>query len=198
MKPNPPEKLKDYKNYTKAASRSALLPRIFGWLSFLLFVSTVCVLIFLPEKKQFVPSLFLGFFVIFTVYIILKVLKHKLRCSQCQQPLDVIDIQWTPEQWQQIQKYKLIDSFRGADGNLYTAEKEKSRGSTHYFIHAHLQGWYACHHCRLCFLNAPYWRETLFSTIREEEFTQAKQSFLSDPHAREKMKQAYKERLQGR
>jgi len=139
-----------------------------------------------------------GFIVLFTLYIIFKILKRHFRCSRCQQIMDVIDVKWTPEQWQQIQGYELLENFKGADGNLYTTEREKRAGSTHYFIHAHIQRWYACHQCCLYFLNAKYLREMLLSTIYKEEFEQAKQSLLTDPEASEKMDLAYKARLQGR
>ena len=134
----------------------------------------------------------------FRLYIIVKILKRHFRCSRCQQIMDVIDVKWTPEQWQLIQGYELLENFKGADGNLYTTEREKSAGSTHYFIHAHIQRWYACHQCYLYFLNAKYLRESLLSTLYKDEFEQAKRSLLSDPEASEKMDLAYKARLQGR
>jgi hypothetical protein len=112
--------------------------------------------------------------------------------------MDIIDVQWTPDQWQQIQRYELMGSIEGADGNLYTIEKEKKAGSTHYFMYAHFQQWCACHQCRVYFLKAQYWQKMLFSTVLENEFEQARHSLLTDPGTREKMELAYKERLQGR
>jgi len=198
MKLNPPSELENYQYDQKSASRSSLLSRVLGWLSVLSFVAAVYSFIFLPEEKLITMSSFVGFIVLFSLYIICKILKRHFRCSRCQQIMDVIDVKWTPDQWQQIQGYELFENFRGADGNLYTTEREKSAGSTHYFIHAHIQRWYACHQCYLYFLNAKYLRETLLSTLYKDEFEQAKRSLLSDPEASEKMDLAYKARLQGR
>ena len=198
MKLNPPSELENYQYDQKSASRSSLLSRVLGWLSVLSFVAAVYSFIFLPEEKLITMSSFVGFIVLFSLYIICKILKRHFRCSRCQQIMDVIDVKWTPDQWQQIQGYELFENFRGADGNLYTTEREKSAGSTHYFIHAHIQRWYACHQCRLYFLNAKYLRESLLSTLYKDEFEQAKHSLLSDPEASEKMDLAYKARLQGR
>ena len=198
MKLNPPSELGNYQYDQKSASRSSLLSRVLGWLSVLLFFGAVYSFIFLPEQGLITAISFVGFIVLCSVYIIVKILKRHFRCSRCQQIMDVIDMKWTPEQWKQIQGYELFENFKGADGNLYTTEREKSAGSTHYFIHAHIQRWYACHQCCLYFLNAKYLRETLLSTIYEDEFEEAKRSLLSDPEASKKMDLAYKARLQGR
>lgn len=198
IKPNPPSELNGYQFDPKAASQAALLPRLFGWLTVVSFLVMVGVFIFQPEKKPIVMGLFVGFIILFGVYIFIKIFKRKLQCNRCNQPMQVIDVKWSPEEWKRVQKYELLDNFKGADGKLYTIEKEKRSGSTHYFIHAHMQRWYACHHCRLYFLDAPYFQEMLFSSIYEEEFKEARQAVLSDPHASEKMKQAYMDRLQGR
>lgn len=198
MKLNPPSKLENYKYDQLAASRSSMLSRVFGWLSLISFVTAVCFIIFLQEKKLIILSLCVGFMILFSLYVIFKILRRHLRCRQCQQIMDVIDVKWTPEQWQQIQDYKLMGSFKGADGNLYTTEREKRSGSTHYFIHTHSQRWYVCHQCGLYFLNAKYLKEMLFSTVLKEEFEQAKHSLLTDLKASEKMELAYKERLQAR
>ena len=198
MKLNPPAELAGYTYDEKAASRSSLLPRVFGWITFLSFVGIVLSFIFLPEKKPISLSLCVAFFVLLVLYIILKVKKRRLPCQQCRNTMDVLDVKWTPEEWQHKQGYELIGSFTGADGNLYTAEKEKKAGSTHYFIHAHFQRWYVCHPCRSYFLNAKYLRGTLFSTIDGKEFEEAKNSVLSDPKAGDKMEAAYQKRLQGR
>lgn len=198
MKLNPPSELQSYQYDQKSASRSSFLHRVLGWLSVLLFAGAVYSFIFLPEKRLITVISFVGFMVLCSVYIIVKILKRHFRCSRCQQIMDVIDVKWTPEQWQLIQGYELLENFKGADGNLYTTEREKEAGSTHYFIHAHMQRWYACHQCQLYFLNARYLRETLLSTIYEDEFEKAKQSLLSDPEASKKMEAAYKARLQGR
>lgn len=198
LKPNPPSELNGYRCDPKAASQAAFLPRLFGWLAFISFVVLVAAILFRPDKKPIVTGLFAGFIVLFSVYIVFKILKRKLICNQCQQPMQVIDVKWSPEEWKQIQQYELLANFKGADGKLYTIEKEKRSGSTHYFIHAHIQRWYACHHCKLYFLGAPYYQEMLFSSIYEDEFKEAKQAVLSDPQASEKMKQAYMNRLQGR
>ena len=176
MKLNPPPEFTNYTYDKKAASRSSLLSRLFGWLSFISLASAVCLFIFLPEKKPIILSCFVGFMILFLLYIISKILKRGIRCSQCQQRMNIIDVKWTPEQWKQIQGYELMDSFKGADGYLYNIDKEKQPGSTHYFIHAHLQRWIACHQCRVYFLNAKYMREMIFSTIYEKDFKQAKQN----------------------
>jgi hypothetical protein len=197
MKLNPPSELQNYQYEQKSASRSSLLSRVLGWLSVLSFAGAVYSFIFLPEERVITVSSIVGFIVLFSLYIIVKILKRHFRCSQCQQIMDVIDVKWTPEEWKQIQGYELFENFKGADGNLYTTEREKSAGSTHYFIHAHIQRWYACHQCRLYFLNARYLRETLLSTIYEDEFEEAKRSLLSDPEANKKIEAAYKARLQG-
>ncbi len=198
MKLNPPSELENYQYDQKSASRSSLLSRVLGWLSVLSFVAAVYSFIFLPEEKLITMSSFVGFIMLFSLYIICKILKRHFRCSRCQQIMDVIDVKWTPDQWQQIQGYELPGSFRGADGYLYTTEREKSGGSTHYFIHAHIQRWYACHQCCLYFLNAKYLQEMLLSTVIKEEFEQAKHSLLTDRETSEKMDLAYKARLQGR
>ena len=198
MKLNPPSELQNYQYDQKSASRSSLLSRVLGWLSVLSFVAAVYSFIFLPEQGPITAISFVGFIVLCSLYIIVKILKRHFRCSRCQQIMDVIDVKWTPEQWQLIQGYELLENFKGADGNLYTTEREKSAGSTHYFIHAHIQRWYACHQCYLYFLNAKYLRESLLSTLYKDEFEQAKRSLLSDPEASEKMDLAYKARLQGR
>ena len=198
MKLNPPSDLQNYQYDQKSASRSSLLSRVLGWLSLLLFAGAVYSFIFLPDERVITVISIVGFIVLCTLYIIVKILKRHFRCSQCQQIMDVIDVKWTPEEWKQVQGYELFENFKGADGNLYTTEREKSAGSTHYFIHAHLQRWYACHQCGLYFLNAKYLREMVLSTIYEDEFEEAKQSLLADPEASKKIDEAYKARLQGR
>jgi hypothetical protein len=198
MKLNPPAALADYTYDGKAASRSSAPARIVGWLAFLSLIGTVLAFIFLTENKLLILGLSTIFFILFVVYVIFKISKRRLQCTQCGQNMEIIDVSWTPEEWEQKQGYKMIDGFKGADGNLYTVEKEKRSGSTHYFLHAHHQSWYACHQCRLYFLKARYWRETLFSSINNEMFEQAKKSLLTDPKASDKMKAAYRERLQGR
>ena len=198
MKPNPPSVLKGYTYDKKAASRSSLLSRIFGWLCLLVIASGICVVLFLPEMRSVLPLYFLVFFVLFILYIIMKMGKRKIICSQCGQPMTILDVQWTPEQWKSVQGYDLIDGFMGADGNLYNMDIEKQAGSAHYAIHSHSQRWVACHSCRLHFLKERYMREMLFTTVRKNEFEDAKRSLLSDPKAREKMKKAYEERLHGK
>jgi len=197
MKLNPPSELKGYAYDKKAASRSSLLSRIFGWLTLVSLASAIAFISLQPEKRSIILALCLSFFILFVLYLILKVKKRAIRCNQCQQPMKVIDVPWTPEEWKQIQGYELIDGFKGADGNLYNVDFEKEvGGTTHYTIHAHIQSWTACHSCRLYFLNARYMREMLFATVQKDEFDEAKRSLLSDPKAREKLELAYKERLQ--
>ena len=198
MKPNPPAELADYTYDPKAASRSSLLPRVFGWLSFLTLIGTVLSFIFLTENRMISLSLTTGFFILFVIYVILKIMRRRLPCTQCRKNMEVINVKWTPEEWQQKQGYELIGGFTGADGNLYSTDTERRGGSiTHYFIHSHSQRWYICHACRLYFLGARYLREMVFSSIRKEEFEEAKNSILTDPKAGEKIESAYQERLRG-
>jgi hypothetical protein len=199
MKLNQPPELQNYRYDKKAESRSSLLPRIVGWLTFLSFLFAVYSFIYLKENKSIMMGSIAGFMVLFVLYVIVKILKRRIRCSQCNQNMDVISIKYTPNQWQQYQGYKLIDSFTGADGNLYSTDIEKRKGyATHYFIHSHLHRWYACHQCRSYFLNAKYLRETILSTLSKDEFEKTKNSLVSDPKASEKIELAYKERLQER
>ncbi|MFC2140439.1 hypothetical protein ACFLQ1_01805 [Candidatus Auribacterota bacterium] len=198
MKLNPPSEFKNYQYDQTSASRASLLTRIFGWLSLLSFATAMYAIIFLPNDKHLMLY-WIGFMMLFSVYVILKILKRHFKCSQCQKVMDVIYVKWTPEEWQEIQKYELMESFKGADGNLYTTERESHRGgSTHYFIHAHSQRWYVCYECRLYFLNTEYLSERIFTTILKDEFEQTKHLLLTDVKAIEKMELAYKERLAGR
>lgn len=197
MKMNPPVEIADYQYDEKGESRSALLPRVLGWLSFLFLVAAVGSFFFFQEVRQMRMISIVGFIVLFVSYFIFKVKKRSQWCNQCRQDMEIIDVKWTPEQWKQVQGYELLGSFKGADGNLYTIEKQKRGGSTTYFIHSHIQSWTVCHQCRTYFLNAKYMREMLFSTIDKEEFEQAKQLLLSDPKASENMELAYKEGLKG-
>jgi hypothetical protein len=197
MKLNPPAELASYTYDPKASSRSAMLPRVFGWLSFLLLLGAISSFIFLAEQQAIKLSLVTAFFILFVIYVILKIKKRRLLCTQCQKNVEVVDVKWTPEEWQQKQGYELIGGFTGADGNLYSIETLRRPGSITYFIHSHSQRWYVCHACRLYFLGARYLRGTVFSSIREEEFEEAKNSILTDPKASEKMEAAYQERLQG-
>lgn len=199
MKPNPPSELENYQ-YDRKSSQTPLPARVLGWLSLLAFVIAVYSSIFLSGEQMIIMCYFSygGFIILFSAYFIVKILKRHSRCSQCRQIMDVIDVKWTPDQWQQIQGYELLGGFSGADGNLYTTEREKKAGYTTYFIHAHLQQWCACHQCCLYFLKAQYWRKMLFSTVLEDEFEQAKHLLLTDIKASEKMELAYKERLRGR
>lgn len=112
--------------------------------------------------------------------------------------MDVINAQWTPDQWQQIQGYKLLEGFSGADGKLYSIGKDKKAGYTTYSMYVHFQEWRACHQCRVYFLKAQYWQKRLFSTISEDEFEQARQALLTEPNARENIESAYEKRLQER
>ncbi|MBN1782921.1 hypothetical protein JW948_17440 [bacterium] len=198
MRINPPPELSDYRYDEEAGSRSALLPRIIGWLSFLCLSAAVAALFFLKSGKTAVMGLFFGFMVLFTVYIVLKVAKGRARCSRCGRPMEMLDVQYTHEQWKQVMQYDLVGGYRGADGFLYSDDKERRSGSApHYMIHAHLQTWSACHECRRTFLKTKYWRETPFTTIDENEYQEAKRSVLSDPGARDKMLKAYQDRLRG-
>lgn len=202
MKLNPPSELENYQYDQKSASRSSLPSRVLGWLLALSFIASVCSFFFLREEKLITMSAFAVFMMLFVLYFIYRIIKRDFRCSRCRQIMDVLDVKWSPEQWQQIQGYELIESFKGADGNVYTTEREKRGGSTTYFIHAHIQRWYACHQCCLYFLNAEYLQEMILSTIIKEDFDQAKESLLTDPEASKKMdlayKLAYKARLEGR
>ena len=194
-KPNPPAELGSYQ-YDEKASKTPLLARVLGWLSVLAFLAAVYVSVFLKDL-QMMKNSYIGFGVLFIGYVIVKIIKRNTRCSQCGQTMNIVDVKWTPQQWKEIQGYELIDGFEGADGNLYTIEKEKTRTSTHYFIHGHIQQWCACHACHLYFLKKQYWQQMLFSSIYEDEFEQAKHAVLTDPHASEKMLAAYQARLQG-
>ena len=199
MKPNPPSELEHYR-YDRTSSQTPVLARVLGWLSLLAFVIAVYSTFFLSGEQMIMMCYisYGGFLILFSAYVFVKIVKRHARCHQCQQIMDVIDVQWTPDQWQQIQGYELMGSIIGADGKLYTIEKEKKAGSTHYFIYAHFQQWCACHQCQVYFLKAQYWQKMLFTTIREDEFEHAKHSLLTDPNARENMEAAYNERLQGR
>lgn len=195
MKFDPPSELKNYKNDKKAASKSSLPVRVLGWLSLLSFGTAVCFIFTLQGKKPIIMSSCIGFIVLFSLYIFFKIAKRQILCNQCRRIMDTIVKSWTPDEWKKIQGYDLLKSFKGADGKLYTTEREKQGGSTTYFIHAHIQRWYACRQCNVYFLNAKYSQEMIFSTIIKEDFEQAKQSLLTDIKASEKMKLAYKERL---
>ncbi len=199
MKPNPPSKLEQYQ-YDQKSSHSPVSVRVLGWLSLSAFVIAVSSSIFLSGEQMTMMYYLLygGFIILFSAYVIVRIVKRHPRCSQCQQIMDVIDVKWTPDQWQQTQGYELMGSVKGADGNLYTIEREKKAGSTNYFIYAHFQQWCACHRCCVYFLKTQYWQKRLFSTVLEDEFEQAKHSLLTDLNASEKMELAHKERLQGR
>jgi hypothetical protein len=197
MKPNPPSELENYR-YDQESSQTPLPVRVLGWLSLFVFAVAVYSTFFLSGEQMIMmcSMSYGGFAVLFSAYIIGKIVTRHSRCSQCRRIMDDIDVQWTPDQWQQIQGYELIGSVTGADGKLYTIEREKKAGSTTYFIYAHFQQWCVCHQCRLYFLKAQYWQKRLFSTIDEDEFERARHSLLTDPNARTHMEAAYEQRLQ--
>ena len=195
MKINPPPEIQDYRYDEASAGKAALLPRIFGWLTVLALVVLVYTFKFMESGQRFVMPVTLLFFLLFTGYIIAKIKTRPISCSRCGGIMDVIDTPWTPDQWKQIMGYDLVGHFTGADGFLYSSEKEKRSGSVHYFIHGHQQRWIACHQCRLCFLHLKYIRESLFSTIYKEEFKETRNYLLTDPKARQKIKSAWEERL---
>lgn len=192
MKPNPPSELENYR-YDRESSQTPLPARVLGWLSLFVFAIAVYSTFFVSGEQMITMCSvsYVGFAVLFSAYVIVKIVTRHSRCSQCRQIMDVIDVQWTPDQWQQIQGYELMGSVTGADGYLYTIEREKKAGSTHYFIHAHFQEWCACHQCRLYFLKAQYWQKRLFATCSEDEFERAKHALLTDPNARAQMEAAY-------
>jgi len=112
--------------------------------------------------------------------------------------MDVIDVQWAPEEWQQIQGYELLGWFSGADDKLYSIGKDKKAGYTNYSMYAHFQQWCACHQCRVYFLKAQYWQKTFLTTILEDEFEQARYALLTEPNALENIESAYEQILQER
>ena len=128
MQLNPPPELRGCALDKKAASRSSLAPRLIGWLSFLILVSGVICVIFFPDKRSMLPLLFLIFFVLFLLYVILKFRRRTISCGRCGQPMAVLDVKWTPEQWKSVQGYDLIDGFRGADGSLYSTDIDRKGG----------------------------------------------------------------------
>lgn len=199
MKPNPPSELANYR-YDQELSHPPLPARILGWLSLVAFAIAAYSTIFLSGEQMIMMRYIFygGFLVLFSAYVIVKILKRHPRCQQCQQIMDVIDVPWTPDEWQQIQGYELLGSITGADGNLYSIEKEKKAGYFNYFIYAYFQQWCACHQCRVYFLKAQYWRKRFLTTILEDEFEQARHALLTEPNALENIESAYEEILQER
>jgi hypothetical protein len=192
--------LEDYR-YDQESSQTPLLVRVLGWLSLFVFAIALYSTFFLSgERMVLMCSIsYGGFVILFSAYVVAKIMTRHSRCSQCRQIMDVIDVQWTPDQWQQIQGYEQIGSVTGADGYLYTTDREKETGSApRCSIWVQLQQWCACHQCRVYFLKAQHSRKMLFSTRSDDEFEHAKQLLLTEPTAREQMEAAYEERLQER
>lgn len=199
MKPNPPWELEQYQ-YDRKSSQTPLLARVLGWLSLLVFAISVYSTFFLSDEQMIMMCYILygGFIVLFSAYVVVKIVKRHPRCSQCRQIMDVIEVKWTPDQWQQIQGYEQVGSVTGADGYLYTTEREKKSGSApRCSIWAQLQLWCVCHQCRVYFLQAQHSRKMLFSTRSDDEFEHAKHLLLTDPNASEQMELTYKEKWQG-
>ena len=200
MKPNPPSELEQYQ-YDRTSSQTPLPARVLGWLSLVAFAIAVYSTFFLSGEQMIMMCIvsYAGFIILFGAYFIVKFVTRRSRCNLCQQNMDVIDVQWTPDQWQQIQGYEQIGSVTGADGYLYTTDREKETGRAPYCsIWAQLQQWCACHQCRRYFLKAQHSRKRIFSTRSDDKFEQAKHALLTDPNAREKMESAYEARFQGR
>ncbi|MCP4399404.1 MAG: hypothetical protein GY801_19155 [bacterium] len=55
-----------------------------------------------------------SFAVLFSAYVIVKIVTRHPRCSQCRRIMNDVDVQWTPNQWQEIQGYELTGSVTGA------------------------------------------------------------------------------------
>ncbi len=200
MKPNPPSELANYR-YDQKSSQTPLPTRILGWFALCVFAIAVYSTFFLSGGQMLMMCYvsYGSFIVLFSAYVIVKIVTRHSRCSQCRQSMDVIDVKWTPEQWQQIQGYEQLDSLSGADGYLYTTERKKETGRSPYCsIWVQLQQWCACHQCRVYFLKAQHSRKKLFSTRSDDEFEQAKHLLLTDPNAGEKMESAYEKIFQER
>lgn len=200
MKPNPPPELANYR-YDHDLSHSPLPVRILGWLALVVFAVAVYSTFFL-SGEQMVLMCYMsygGFAVLFSAYFIGKIMTRHARCDRCGQVMDVIDVPWTTEQWQQIQGYEMVGGLTGADGCLYAIDREKETGRAPYCsIWVQLQEWCACHQCHVYFLKAQHSRKKLFSTRSDDEFEHAKQLLLTDPDARENMEAAYEKRFQER
>ncbi|MCP4399402.1 MAG: hypothetical protein GY801_19145 [bacterium] len=200
MKPNSPAELENYR-YDQESSQTPLSARVLGWLALVAFAVAVYSTFFLSGEQMILMCYvsYGGFAVLFSAYAIVKIVTRHSRCSQCRQIMDVIDVKWTPDQWQQIQGYEQVGSLNGADGYLYTIDREKETGrAPHCSIWVQLQQWCACHQCRVYFLKAQHSRKRIFSTRSDDEFEQAKHVLLTDPKASDKMELAYNERLQER
>ena len=194
MKPNPPLELEKYQ-YDHKSSQLPLYIRVLGWLSLLLFVAGIYAFVFLSNERMIMMCyIFYGAFItLFITYIIARMLRRHSRCSKCQQIMDVIDVKWTPDQWQQIQGYEQLDSLNGADGYLYTTDIRKETGSAPYCtIWVQLQIWCACHQCRLYFLKAQHSRRQIFASRNDDKFEKAKRLLLTLPNACEELEAAYK------
>lgn len=186
MKPNPPSELEHY-HYDRKSSQTPLPALVLGWLSLFVFVIAVYSSIFLSGEQMIMMCYvsYGGFIILFSAYVIVKIVKRHSHCRQCRQIMDVIDVQWPPDQWQQIQGYKLMGSVKGADGKLYSIERDKKAGSIHYVIYAHFQQWCACHQCCGYFLKARYWRKCSFQLYwRMSSSTQSTYCSLIPTHAK--------------
>jgi hypothetical protein len=200
MKPNPPSELENYR-YDQESSKTPFPARVLGWLSLVVFAIAVYSKFFLSGEQMITMSYisYGGFAMLFSAYVVVKIVTRHARCSQCRRIMDVIDVQWTPEQWQQIQGYEQVGSMTGADGYLYTIDREKETGSApRCSIWAQLQEWCACHQCRVYILKAQHSRRMVFSTRSDDEFEQAKHALLTDPNTRERMESANEKILQER
>jgi hypothetical protein len=200
MKPNPPSELENYR-YDQESSRTPLPARVLGWLALFVFAIAMYSTFFLSGEQMILMCYvsYGGFIVLFSAYVIVKIVTRHTRCDRCRQVMDVIDVPWTAEQWQQIQGYEMVGGLTGADGCLYAIEKTQKSGYTPYWsIWVQLQQWCVCHQCRVYFLKAQHSRKMLFSTRSDDKFEQAKHALLTEPNARENMEAAYEKRLQER
>ncbi len=100
MKPNPPSELANYR-YDQKSSQTPLPARILGWFALFVFAIAVYSTFFLSGEQMIMMCYvsYGSFIVLFSAYVIVKIVTRHSRCSQCRQSMDIIDVKWTPEQW---------------------------------------------------------------------------------------------------
>jgi hypothetical protein len=107
--------------------------------------------------------------------------KRNISCNRCSSPMDVLDVDWSAELFEQLGGRICGSFFTGADGRMYKEGRYRDQQNrSSYTIHVMKQRWYTCPSCQKCFVGEKLLPVTVFKA--SSGMKQAIKNLKEDPN----------------